>query len=329
MNRLPRPLARQVGLIVLMFGAAIALGVTLGWLLSLRIPRQTGQAVQATSAQSTAVASPSAPPGSTPLPAATAPPATEVAAAPTTIPSAASLFGPTTEFTVGPASAPGSVPTAASPFGPTTAFTEGSASAPGSVPAASPTIAPTAAAPPTPATGSVDQNAQALLSQVAAAEAALRSGQLEALLDYGQGDRALADVSFDFGDTQHPPSLRLKTTYQGSTRSQAIEKIAIGEQSWERQGDQAWIAGAPPRGLWDQVQFFLPHAASASDPQLTGSDTLRWYDAATDSDVTLVLDPATGTPRELQRRTRRTGLQLTITYRGWNTAVDIRPPAGA
>jgi hypothetical protein len=78
----------------------------------------------------------------------------------------------------------------------------------------------------------------------------------------------------------------------------------------------------------DQIQVFLPHADWIDNAALDDADptALRWHDAARDTDVTLLVDPASGIPKELRRVARAIGTVQVLTYRHWNTAVDIAPP---
>jgi hypothetical protein len=219
---------------------------------------------------------------------------------------------------------------------PSTAVVQATA-LPLSVPSAEPTpavVAPSATiTPPIAVTSSATSTppAIALLQQIAAAEAVLRMGELDAALDYGQGTQAVAHVRFDLGTDQRPPRLDFRTTYQGTSNPHTIETIAIGERSWEQQGTSGWKTVAMRKGLWDQIQFFLPHAQLGTQPNIdmqNGQPLLRWYDPAHDADVTLRIDPARTVPRELQRQMRRTGLRLTVTYVGWDAPIEIQPPAG-
>jgi len=171
----------------------------------------------------------------------------------------------------------------------------------------------------------------AVLQQVAAAEAALRTGQLEAMIDYGNGTRSSAQVRFDLGTLGRVPRLHIITIYQSATGTQTVERITIGDRAWQRQPDGPWAAIAEQEGAWGQVQTFLPHATSIMGAESdNGKDlaVLRWYNAGHDADVTLSVDPATGVPRELRQVGRTTGEVLTVTYSGWNTAVEITPPVG-
>jgi hypothetical protein len=235
----------------------------------------------------------------------------------------------TTQETSAPTSSPTSVPTPTPSEQPTAPPTAAPPAQPTATPATAPTATPVPAATtvPTPA----QRSAAALLDQVADAEAALRSGHFEATLDYGGGSRSSAAVRFDLGDEQQMPRLHLTTTYEGAEEVQTTERITIGDTTWERQLDGSWTRVAAQTVVWDQVQPFLPHAAAAANPRLEQDGdraVLHWEDAGRNADVTLVVDPATGMPRELRRVTRETGEVLTVTYTGWNTQVEITPPEG-
>jgi len=168
-----------------------------------------------------------------------------------------------------------------------------------------------------------------VLQQVTKAEKALRTGELQALVDYGQGSRSLARVRFDLGDAEHAPRLHIITTYESANGSQTSERIIIGDQSWQRQPDGRWASVTEEEGVWGQVQTFLPHAAEISNAEIESGDPtiLQWYEVGRDADVTLQIDPATGIPHELRQVGRTTKMILTVLYNGWNTAVEIMPPA--
>lgn len=149
-------------------------------------------------------------------------------------------------------------------------------------------------------------------------------------MDYGNGSRSSAQVRFDLGTAQILPHLDFKTTYQGASSTQTIQEITIGDRAWERRGEESWTSVPPRKGMWDQIRFFLPGAQYGSDPGYTRQQdhvALSWYDATRDADVTLTIDPETAVPLILERRTRSTGLTLTVTYTGWNTPIEILPPA--
>ncbi len=255
----------------------------------------------------------------TPVP--TASPTATLAVVSTTSQTATATTVPTENPTAVPTTAPTENPTAV----PTTAPTEN--------PTAVPTSAPTATPLPTPTTEptTVQRSATALLNQVAEAEETLRTGQFEAAIDYGNGNRSSARMRFDFGDAQQSPRVHITTTYESAEGTQTVERITVGATTWERQPDGSWTTVSAQAVVWDQVQMFLPHAAAASDAEIVrGANTveLHWDDAGRDAEVTLLVDPDTGTPQEMRRLSRATGLALTVTYSGWNTPVEIRPPDG-
>jgi hypothetical protein len=171
-------------------------------------------------------------------------------------------------------------------------------------------------------------SAQVLLQRVSAAEAALRTGQLEATITYGSGLRSSARVRFDLGDAQHVPRFQITTTYEGTNGVQTTERITIGDQSWERQQDGQWTMMPARESALKQLQVFLPRTDSISNVTrvtVEGTYVLRWYDAARDADVTLHVDTA-GIPQQLRRVSHANGLTRTVTYRGLNTSVEITPP---
>lgn len=181
----------------------------------------------------------------------------------------------------------------------------------------------------TPAIAATHETAPVLFQQLIAAETSLRSGELEAVIDYGNDSRSVAQVRFDLGTAQILPRLDFKTAYQGSSSTQTIEEITIGDHAWERHGEQSWTSVPAREGMWDQIRFFLPGAEYGSTPSYgkqPDQTELRWYDATRDADVRVIVDPKTAVPLVLERQTRGTGLTLTVTYKGWNTPVEILPP---
>jgi hypothetical protein len=187
----------------------------------------------------------------------------------------------------------------------------------GGAPTAPPTSAPATPAP------------RAAAQRVGAAEDALRRGQLAAVLDYGNGVRATATLAFDYGDATQPQRLHLTTVYTSPTGSQTTERITIGDRAWDRQPDGRWVVLPEQEGVWGRVQPYLPHADRAPGPTLrteVGGVSLHWIDDV--QDVTVLFDPASGIPRELRQVSRANGATLVVTYRGWDTPVDIAPPTG-
>jgi len=194
---------------------------------------------------------------------------------------------------------------------------------PPTLPAPKPALAATE---PLPTTGPA--SAEVILLQVAEAEAALQMGQLEATITYGSEQRSSARVRFDLGDEQRVPRFQITTTYTSADGVQITERITIGDQSWQRQQEGQWTATPARESALKQLQVFLPRSDSISDPKrviVERTYGLRWYDAARDADVTLILDAA-GIPRQLRRLSRANGLVLTVTYSGWNTPVEITRP---
>ena len=158
----------------------------------------------------------------------------------------------------------------------------------------------------------------------------MRTGQFNATIE-SAGSRSTAQVSFDLGDEQRPSSINLRTTYRGSSPTETVtERILIGSRAWERRPDGKWEAIPEQEGPLGQIQTYLPHAASAPNPTLNSEGkvtSLNWYNTASDADVTLLVDPSTGVPRQMRQVTRKNGSTLTVNYTGWNTPVEITPPA--
>jgi len=302
-------------LIMWIFTIAVSIGIGFGIVLILERPTvQIGSSAQPTR------------PNVTALPTNAAPTTTGMIAAGLGVaPPSAAALGPTaaptkvehSPTTVAASSSP--LPAAAAPakVEPTTA------ASPSPQPAAThASSAPTAQLP----------AASAALKQVAATEAALRSGEFAATLDYGNGTRSSSVVRFDLGDASHPVRLHITTTYTDSGKAQTTERIAIGGKTWQRQANGKWVGVAEQQEALAQLQTFLPHAARVVEAQLDSSGpaiTLRWYDKASDADVALDADPASGAPRELHQTIRGAKTTLTVIYRGWNTPIEVQPPPGA
>src|SRR5207249_1820268 len=141
--------------------------------------------------------------------------------------------------------------------------------------------------------------AEALAARVAAAEAALRTGRFDATIDSG-GSHSTAQVWFDVGADQRPSRFHIRTTYKGSSPTETVtERILIGDRAWQRRPDGKWEGIPEQEGASGQIQTYLPHAASAPSPAVKSAGkatTLSWYNAASDADVTLLLNPSTGVP---------------------------------
>jgi hypothetical protein len=170
-----------------------------------------------------------------------------------------------------------------------------------------------------------------LIRQVDEAVAALRAGEIDAELTYLDGTRTYATVHFDLGDDQRAPRFKITTTYVGTAGTQIVERITIGDLAWQREAHGAWLATEAHETPINQLEAFLPHldpAAAAMAEEGLEVDALRWYDVRRDTDMTLSIDRATGAPRTLQQTARVSRSVLTVTYKGWNTQVEITPPEG-
>jgi hypothetical protein len=280
------------------------------------------------------VLSPSAPPGLTTEVLATGT-VTPIAAAVTT-PGAQELAGASPDATAAPPRPATAPPTPAVVTTPeaqeladappaTTATPPRPATAPPTPTApATPTARPTATPAPQP---TPDPAAVVALEQIQAATAALRSGSLEAVTEQRDGGRTTEVLRFDLGDAQREPRLLRVTT----TATTTTELLMVGDRAWQRQGPTTWtpVAGQPP--IPAQVQAFLPDVAAATQPQIaSGSDppVVQWYAANTDTDVSVGLAAGEPVLRELRYVPRADGAALTVSYRSWNTFVDIIAPDG-
>lgn len=168
-----------------------------------------------------------------------------------------------------------------------------------------------------------------ILQRLAAAEANLRSGQIEATIDFGGGSRSTAQVHFDMGNDQQPPRFHIESTYTGTAGSQTVARTTIGARSWERQQDGRWIARQEQESTLDQVRVFLPWSESISNARIVSESQetlMHWHDLAKNADLTLLVDPATGIPREFHQTMIATGQKLSVIYIGWNDPVDITLP---
>ena len=168
-----------------------------------------------------------------------------------------------------------------------------------------------------------------LTQQLGAAEAGLRTGQIDAVSEDGQSRRSTARLIFDLGDPHNPPRLYFLSTYQSGTSSQTVERISIGDQTWERQTSGAWLVIGPQEGPWGQVQAFMPQPAAIADPSGSLDGTiaaLSWYDSGLDADSVLQVDLTTGVLQNWKQRARSTGTTLTVRYTSWNTPVHIPTP---
>lgn len=130
--------------------------------------------------------------------------------------------------------------------------------------------------------------------------------------------------------------------YQATLRGRSEEYILYGDQLWQRQSNGSWslAKNADVAGLVGRVESYLPAARSAqassvavlapsaAQPVSSVSTTeVRWRDASGSAEVTVEVDPASGTPRQMRRVDPANGRVVHVTYRAWNTLVDIDPPS--
>jgi hypothetical protein len=205
------------------------------------------------------------------------------------------------------------------------------AGAPATATPAGARASPTATAPGATAVSPTATPVPGLVERVLDAESNLRSGRIEAVIDFGNGPRSIALLAFDLGGADTPPRLRSITTYQGTGAARVIEMIIVGEQSWRRVDNGPWTTATNQDSVWGNVRSFLPSAHAL--PGAASSDAgqqavLTWHDANRDSDVTLEVDPATGTPVRLTQVARQSPTVFTVAYLDWNSPVEISPPEG-
>jgi hypothetical protein len=171
-----------------------------------------------------------------------------------------------------------------------------------------------------------------VLERAAAAEADLRSGRFVVSVEISATSRSSATVVFDLGASAGgtgAPRLRMTSTYVGPAGTQTTDQIVVGGGAWDRGLDGRWVPLTSHHSPWHQVQGLLPRTSSTGAPDVTeGPDVteLRWYDSGYGADVTLRVDTASGTPRELRRVTRATGVVLNVAYTDWNEPVEVAPP---
>src|SRR5687768_824862 len=105
----------------------------------------------------------------------------------------------------------------------------------------------------------------------------------------------------------------------------------VGQQAWQRTGAGAWTVPVNLESAWGMVQPYLPAIQEVPEPLVREEGELAiltWYDVGRNADVTLEVDPATGTPMRLTRVARADNATLTVIYHAWNTPVEITPPFG-
>ncbi|HVG99010.1 MAG TPA: hypothetical protein VNK05_19025, partial [Chloroflexota bacterium] len=158
----------------------------------------------------------------------------------------------------------------------------------------------------------------------------LKSGRIETSMSLDGRAQSTARLEFDLGDGTRPARMRMASVYSGANGPQTAERIIVGDRTWERQGTGPWRAGPAASSVWHQVHTFLPRSEPLpeADVQTTPQGaTLRWQEPGYDADVTLEVDPASAQPLTMERQTGATGGRLQVTYSGWNTPVEISPPA--
>lgn len=172
-------------------------------------------------------------------------------------------------------------------------------------------------------------SAARLIESVAAAEAALRTGELTATREYGGGASSSTHVRFDLGDGQQEPRLHVVTTYRGAREAETVERLLVGGQTWQRQPDGSWSEQPAQEDVETELRAFLPRASTIVSAEAVGAAEeaqLRWHDFERNADLTLLVDPATGIPRELSQVLLTTGEALTVVYSGWGTPVELPSP---
>jgi hypothetical protein len=172
-------------------------------------------------------------------------------------------------------------------------------------------------------------NGEATPQRVAALVAALHTGALTATATYADGTRTVVNTRFDFGQARQNPRVWIKTAYrpQDGATAYVTERLLFGTQAWERGANGRWELLATQGHILHEVEALLPDAnaiTTTTDTDL--ADELRWYDARRDADVTLLLDPGSGLPREMRQATRSTGIQLVIGYEHWNQPISLPQP---
>lgn len=196
---------------------------------------------------------------------------------------------------------------------------------------------------PTPTPLTLVEAPQTAYERVTAAETAVRSGTFVATIDYDNGVRSTTSVRFVRGGSALQARFHISSLYRGATATRANERVAIGEDLWEREGEDPWRACAVPGtagrcdrvtnsvgSLWTQVQFLLPQLVLVPPATVVErGGELQWYDATLEADATLRIDPVNGTPTVLRRVMRSTGWTVTVVYGGWNAPTVIDPPSGA
>jgi hypothetical protein len=177
----------------------------------------------------------------------------------------------------------------------------------------------------------LDRSAVEILQQVEATVDSMRTGQLNASLDYGKGNRSSASVTFDLGDGAAPAGIHINTTYAGASGRQTSERVTIADRTWQRLADSGWIDQPAVESVRGELRAFLPALDSAVNVVATDETellALHWLGANGD-DITLLIEPDSNLPRQLRQLSGATGTLFTVEYQSWNTPVEIDPPAQA
>jgi hypothetical protein len=244
----------------------------------------------------------------------------------------AAIAGLSVAFLATPRTSP-RTPTAAAFAAPTavpTAVPTISTAAPQPVPTVPPaTSAATASLSAAPAPTAIPvRSAAEILQQVKASISKLHTGQIDAVIDYGNGNLSSASVVFALGDRLLPSKFDITTTYVGTSGRQTTQRITINDRTWQRQADAAWIAQPAQESAAGELRTFLPNFDSITKLDVrdeAGLLALHWLGANGD-DITLLIDPDTNLPHQLRQQARATGTLFTVTYQSWNAPVEINPP---
>ncbi|MEM8536145.1 MAG: hypothetical protein AAGF95_35295, partial [Chloroflexota bacterium] len=173
-----------------------------------------------------------------------------------------------------------------------------------------------------------DTEPAGVLDQVAQARADLRSGQIEAIFDYGDGTSATISATFDRGDTDVSPRIQMTTTDQSPYGTQTLSRITIGDEMWERRDDEAWEQLSTALAVETQLQNLLPRTAAAANPTIETDDdrtVVEWYDPHREAEVQVLLN-GDGLPQELREIRQANQAVVTVNYQAWNMPVEIVPP---
>jgi hypothetical protein len=191
------------------------------------------------------------------------------------------------------------------------------------------TPSPMAGMAPAAPSASPTPSAATAVAALVAFEGSVRSGSLHATMTYADGTQLEAEVRFDLGGDARPQAFHLLSSYVAPSGSQALERIIVGERTWQRVDLGAWEESTEHSAVWDQIRAYLPHARMDADTAVAlqdGQQQLSWFDSARNADVTVTVEQATGAPTELQLTMRPSGVVLLVRYLEWNQPVELVPP---